>query len=215
MKNLIIFGGSFSTHFSTNNSVNLNESWPILLSEKLNLNLKNYALCGACNSEVINTFFINYKEIDQNDIVLIDIGYFERIYDQFNNTTINFDDDLHHIDEIDINFYKRKILNCDKYIFNDLLKYDFICEYLTQRKIQFYIWCIDGNLNSVKDYRSYNQLNNIYQKYINNFILFNNKFSMMDELVQKNPDFWVKDSDKHFNKNGHTYFYNLLLNKLK
>ena len=41
MNNLYIFGDSFSTNFTSTNEVEINDSWPILLSEKLNLNLIN------------------------------------------------------------------------------------------------------------------------------------------------------------------------------
>ena len=35
MKNLYIFGDSFSTNFSTIHEIELQDSWPILLSNKL------------------------------------------------------------------------------------------------------------------------------------------------------------------------------------
>ena len=61
MNNLIIFGDSFSTHFTNDDSVKIEESWPVLLSEKLGLKLINHALIGACNGEIINKFFKEYE----------------------------------------------------------------------------------------------------------------------------------------------------------
>ena len=39
MSSLYIFGDSFSTNFSTINEIELQDSWPILLSNKLNCSL--------------------------------------------------------------------------------------------------------------------------------------------------------------------------------
>ena len=111
--NLIIFGDSFSTHFTTNNSVVLEESWPVLLSKKLNLNLINNALPGASNGEITNEIFKKYDDIKDDDIVILEIGFFNRILEQFSGTTfmLGYNDDR--FDELDFKFYTRKVLNMD------------------------------------------------------------------------------------------------------
>ena len=67
MKNLYIFGDSFSTNFSTINEIELEESWPILLSNKLNYELKSYASPGISNYGILNKIYDNLDltEIDK------------------------------------------------------------------------------------------------------------------------------------------------------
>ncbi len=208
MSNLIVFGDSFSTHFTTNNSVLLEESWPVLLSEKLNLNLINNALPGACNGEITNEIFKKYNDINDNDIVIIEIGFFNRILEQFSGTTfmLGYNDDR--FDELDFNFYSRKILNMDSYIMQDFIKFEFICEYLKRRNIKFLVWCIDDIVDPKDNPKAHNRFfKYFYDKFNANFIKFNREFGLMTNIVEKNPQFWVNNSDKHFNKLGHEYFF--------
>lgn len=216
MKNLIIFGDSFSTHYSTDNSVFEEDSWPVLLSKKINYNLKNYSLVGASNGEIINSFFKKYGEINSGDIVIIEVGFFNRIFEQFSCTTFIFGQDNDRFNKIEIDYFTEKLNNLDKLIEQDLVKFEFICEYLKQRKINFFIWFIDGNIDGHTQTNSYNQLyNSIFKKFSDNILLFDDHISFMDEVIEKKSNFWVKDSDKHLNKIGHYYFYEFILNKIK
>jgi len=206
--NLVIFGDSFSTNFSTNNSVLLEESWPVLLSKKLNLNLINHSLIGACNGEITHEFFKKYKDIKNDDIVIIEIGFFNRIFEQFTGTTFMLNSGHEKFESFEIEFYKRKCLKLDTHIYLDLLKFEFICDYLTKRNIKFLIWCIDGRLDVNELPHAHNHLYySLYSNFSKNFIKFNNEFSLMDEVVEKSPSFWINNSDKHFNKLGHEYFF--------
>jgi len=208
MNNLVVFGDSFSTHYSTDNSVLLEESWPILLSKELNLNLINHSLPGACNGEITNEVFKRYSDINDGDIVIVEIGFFNRILEQFTGTTFMLGYDDARFDDLDFKFYSRKSLNLDLYIKQDLVKFEFICEYLKKRNIKFLIWFIDGELNPKDNPQSYNQLRySLHNNFSEYFIQFNGKFSLMDEIIEKNPNFWVNKSDKHFNKIGHEYFF--------
>ncbi len=208
MNNLVVFGDSFSTHFSNNNSVKIEESWPILLSEKLNLNLINNALPGACNGEITNEIFKKYDDINNDDIVIIEIGFFNRILEQFSGTTIMLPYDTNRFDELDCKFYSRKILDLDEYIKQDLIRYEFICEYLEKRNINFLIWCVDDMVEPKDNPKAHNRFfKYFYNKFSTNFIKFNEEFGLMTNVVEKNPNFWIDKSDKHFNKLGHEYFF--------
>lgn len=208
MNNLVVFGDSFSTNFTNDKSVKIEESWPVLLSQKLNLNLINKALPGASNGEITNEVFKEYNDIKDNDIVILEIGFFNRILEQFSGTTFMLGYDDHRFDDLDFKFYTRKSLNLDMYIKQDLIKFEFICEYLKKRNIKFLIWCIDGVLDVKEQPHSYNQLNySLYKNFSENFVHFNKKFSLMDEIIEKYPKFWVNNSDKHFNKLGHEFFF--------
>jgi hypothetical protein len=210
MNNLIIFGDSFSTHFTTNDSVKIEDSWPELLSKKLGLNLINHALIGSSNGEITNKFFKEYECIQTDDVVILEIGFFDRLLDQFKNTTIDLEYDKR-FEELDFEYFSRKILDMDEYIRQDIIKYTFICEYLKQRGNKFFIWCLDKDLPSKKKSFAYSQFNeSLVSKFTNNFIRFNNKYSLMHEIIEKTPAYWVKDSDKHFNKIGHLFFFQYL-----
>jgi hypothetical protein len=208
MNNLVVFGDSFSTNFTNNNSVKIEDSWPVLLSEKLDLNLINHSLPGACNGEITNKFFKHYEDISNNDIVILEIGFFNRILEQFSGTTFMLGYDNERFDKLDFEFYSRKTLDLDVYIKQDLIKFQFIFEYLNKRNIKFLVWCIDGILDAKLQPYSYSQLYEfIYKKFSDNIVLFDGKFSLMDEVIEKNPNFWVNKSDKHFNKLGHEFFF--------
>ena len=208
MSNLVVFGDSFSTHFTTNNSVVLEESWPVLLSKELNLNLVNNALPGASNGEITNEVFKKYDDIKDDDIVILEIGFFNRILEQFSGTTfmLGYNDDR--FDELDFKFYTRKVLNMDSYIMQDFIKFQFICEYLSKRNIKFLVWCIDEMVDPKETPMAHNRFfKYFYKNFESNFVKFNNEFGLMSNVVEKNPQFWVNNSDKHFNKLGHEYFF--------
>lgn len=210
MNNLIVFGDSFSTHFTTNDSVKIEDGWPHLLSNKLEMNLINHALVGGCNGEIINKFFKEYDCIKNGDIIILEIGFFNRILDHFKNTTINLQYDTR-FDELDFEYFSRKILDMDEYIRQDIIKYGFICEYLKQKGNKFYIWCLDRELNPQNEMYAHAQFHkSLILKFDKNLIRFNNKFSLMDEIIEKTPEYWVNNSDKHFNKTGHQFFFQYL-----
>ena len=129
MNNLYIFGDSFSTNFTSTNEVEINESWPVLLSEKLNLNLINHAIIGASNGEIINKFFEKYENIKKDDIIIFEIGFYNRVLDPFQNTTIaiGYDD---RFTKVEMDFFEYKSLDMDEYIRQDLRKMEFIFNYL-------------------------------------------------------------------------------------
>jgi hypothetical protein len=65
---LWVFGHSFSLPFNLSNE---NFGWPVLLSEKLNFSLKNFAQPGADNFFVYQSYKFEEKNINKNDIVII------------------------------------------------------------------------------------------------------------------------------------------------
>ena len=129
MNNLYIFGDSFSTNFTSTNEVEINDSWPVLLSEKLNLNLINHAIIGASNGEIINKFFEKYEDIKKDDIVIFEIGFYNRVLDPFQNTTVAIEYDDRFI-KVEMDFFEYKSLDMDEYIKQDLVKMEFIFNYL-------------------------------------------------------------------------------------
>jgi hypothetical protein len=208
--NLIIFGDSFSTHFTTDDSVEIEESWPVLLSNKLELNLINHSLIGCCNGEIINKFFKEYETIKDGDIVIVEIGFYHRILDHFKNTTIHLGADGR-FNKIENSFFEFKSLDMDEYIRQDLIKFEFIAHYLTNRKVKFYIWSLDAELDRDAEKYAYTQFGEyLVRKYKSNMVTFNGRYSLMDEIIENNSSFWVNKSDKHLNKFGHEFFFRYL-----
>jgi hypothetical protein len=207
MKNLIIFGDSFSTNFTHKNEVDISDSWPNLLANELQFNLLNYAMIGACNSEIINRFFKEYENIKKRDIVIFEIGFYNRILDPFKNTTVAIGYDKR-FSKIEMDFFEYKTLNLDEYIKQDLIKMEFIFDYLKSIGVEFYIWCIDKDLSLEKEKNAYEHFfYSLRHKFSNNIIKYNEKFSFFEEFVNKNPKYWSSNSDKHFNKLGHNDFF--------
>ena len=203
MKNLVIFGDSFSTNFTHKNEVEIESSWPNLLAEKLEMNLINYAMIGACNGEIINRFFKEYKNIKRGDVVIFEIGFYNRVLDPFKNTTVAIGYDKR-FSKLEMDFFEYKALDLDEYIKEDLVKMEFIFNYLTTIGVDFYIWCIDRELDIHKEKKSYEHFfYSLKSKFEKNIITYNHKLSFFDEFVQKNPKYWSAESDKHFNKLGH------------
>lgn len=210
MNTLHIFGDSFSTHFTTDGSVKIEESWPQLLSNKLGLELNNHSLIGCCNGEIINRFFKDYDDIKDGDVVIVGIGFYHRILDHFKNTTIHLGDDSR-FNEIENKFFEFKSLDMDEYIRQDLIKFEFITHYLLNRDVKFYIWTLDGQINPDTEKYAYSQfIQSFRDKYPKAMITFNGRYSLMDEIIENNSSFWVTKSDKHLNKIGHEFFFQYL-----
>ncbi len=210
MNNLIVFGDSFSTHFTTNDSVKIEDSWPQLLSKKLGMGLINHSLVGACNGEIINKFFKEYECIQSDDIVILEIGFYNRLLDHFKNTTIHLEYD-ERFDELDFQFFSRKVLDMDEYIRQDIIKYSFICEYLKQRNIKFYIWSLDTELSYKTEPNAFAEFQqSLVLKFDENLIKFRKNYSLMANIIEKTPEYWVNNYDKHLNKTGHLFFFQYL-----
>ena len=67
----------FSTNFSTINEIELQDSWPTLLSNKLGYELKSFASAGISNYGILNTIY-NNSNFDKNDIVIIGWSFVHR-----------------------------------------------------------------------------------------------------------------------------------------
>jgi predicted DNA-binding transcriptional regulator len=207
MKTLYIFGDSFSTNFSTINEIELEESWPILLSNKLGYELKSYASPGISNYGILNKIYDNLDltEIDKSDIIIIGITFYDRLYDLWKNAGIDLKDGkLSGISENEMNFYKEKILDTPgmmQYIKNSLLQYYFIINSIKTITPNVLFWNID--ICDLSVFKKMVELNN--EHYIKPF----DKKCWID-YCYSNPSWWQTNNDKHFGKAGHKEFFEYL-----
>ncbi len=107
MKNLYVFGDSFSTNYSATNEVSIEESWPVLLSNKLGYELKSYASPGISNYGILENIYynLNLLEIDETDIIIISITFYDRLFDFWKSTGVDLENDTIHFTKKEISFY--------------------------------------------------------------------------------------------------------------
>lgn len=209
MKNIFVFGDSFSTNYTLDNQVKVEESWPVLLSAALNRNLLNYANAGMCNGEIINRFIQHYHEIEADDVVIIQTGFFSRFLNPFTNSTIFANDILNGSDhknldsntKQDYDFYRQYMLTLDTYITHDMLKYKFILDYLSIRNIKFFLWSVDPHP--------------FLDKYIiNNFSKRYMLYPKDWERITNDRKFWA-GNDKHFNALAHNFVFEWFYSRMR
>ena len=89
MNTLFTFGCSYTASFESDNIGNylkykeyrggtFPKSWPILLSEKIGMNIKNYGIGGTGNQSIFEQFCIHCDEINENDVVIIEWSFIHR-----------------------------------------------------------------------------------------------------------------------------------------
>lgn len=206
MKSLYIFGDSFSTNFSTINEIELEESWPILLSNKLGYELKSYASPGISNYGILNKIYDNLDltEIDKSDIIIIGITFYDRLYDLWKNAGIDLPNNTSLFTKNEVNFYQEKILDEDgmtQYIKNSLLQYYFIINSLKTITPNVLFWNIDTSESPI--FKKMIKLNS--ENYIKPF----DKNCWID-YCYSNQLWWQTNNDKHFGKTGHKEFFEYL-----
>jgi hypothetical protein len=204
MNSLYIFGDSFSTNFSTINEIQLEDSWPILLSNKLGYELKSFASAGMSNYGILNTIY-NNSNFDKNDIVIIGMTFYDRLYDFWKNIGIDLrNNDTEGFTQNEINFYQEKIINTNgmmQYTQTALLQYNFIIDSIKNITPNVYFWNMDKcGLPLFNEMVKNNQ-----KHYIKPF----NEICWID-YCNSNPKWWQTNDDRHFGKTGHLEFFQYL-----
>ena len=77
------FGCSFTYGTSCKNPAT--DSWPVLLSNMLGTDCKNYGLSGASNDYIFKTISENINEFDKDDIIIVMMTQPSRRYFRKNN----------------------------------------------------------------------------------------------------------------------------------
>lgn len=207
MSTLYIFGDSFSTNFSTIDEIELQESWPVLLSNKLGYELKSFASPGISNYGILNTIYENldFNKLNNTDIIIIGFTFYNRIYDFWKGIGIDLKDgDLKNLTKNEINFYEEKILNemdMITYTKHALIQYNFIINSIKKITPNILFWNMDNsNLPIFKK-----MIENHKKNYVKPF----DENSWID-YCYSNKMWWQTNNDKHFGKTGHKEFFQYL-----
>jgi hypothetical protein len=167
MNKLFVFGDSYSAHYDSNNQFFVDyvkylngellpEIWPVLLSKKLNLQLENVGICGACNYTIFEDFCKKSHNISENDVIIIGWSSLERFrfYDdrtkffkcyvpQFNDTHTIKNVSKHTVEEI---FYNRSY---DEWV-NEVRSWENLIKKLQSMiKFKLILWSFDVRINHI------------------------------------------------------------------
>lgn len=207
MNQLYIFGDSFSTNFSTINEIKLEESWPILLSNKLGYELKSHASPGISNYGILASIYDNldFDKLDSTDVVIIGITFYERIYDFWKGIGIDLNENnFENFTKNEIHFYEEKILDENgmiQYTKNALTQYNFVINSIKKITPNVLFW----NIDNCDLYVFQKMIKNHNKNYIKPF----DKTSWID-YCYSNKMWWQTNNDKHFGKTGHKEFFEYL-----
>lgn len=201
MKTLYVFGDSFSTNFSTIDEVSIEESWPVLLSNELDYKLQTHASAGISNYGILHKIYSNIGSLDTDDIVIIGITFYDRLYDFWKNIGIDIrNNNTIGYNENEIIFYKQKLSNKNEmmqYTENALLQYNFIVDNLKKHTNVFF-WNMDKCGLPL--------FNRMIETHTKNYIAPFEEQCWMD-VCNKTPLWWQKNNDRHFGKEGHKQFF--------
>lgn len=166
--------------------------WPNHLGKMLNVETKNFGICGASNDTIIDTIIDNWDSFKENDFVIIGITWHSR-FDLPRDgklETIYFDWEYPE----ELSFYNKEeletILNFQYYFSNSKLyktrhlkRLYFLDKILKEKKINTFLWDV-------------------------NFYQHTTRFEKIADCT--NP----KMNDYHFSFKGHKDFANMLYKKL-
>lgn len=221
---LICFGDSYTADFKDNLIPTYIEykkwygdtfpkSWPILLSEKLNIELLNYGIGGTCNDIIFETFIKKINVLKKNDIVIIGWTFLTR-FKWYNDKGDNF---------VSILSNEHKNRNISKETATEILvnrsntkwsedvelKKEIIIKLSELIGFKIYFWSIDSNIK--------NELNEIHLC-CNQLSVDDNILILMKKLGGKNINEETQGlvEDRHFGESGHIIlselFYDHILN---
>lgn len=222
MNKLWIFGDSFSTNFSNEPNIKINEDsiWPELLANKLNLELVNHAHIGISNQGLLQMI---YRNLDANndDVIIFGLTFFNRIYDFYKNCGIDilhssYDTLLNSgIDDYVIDFYLKRIHDIEGYrssVGQQLEQYHFLFKMLKKNNIKFYFWCLD----EIKVDFYFKLINDFEDNFIRTP---NHDEAWFNNYILKKLEWRISKHDFHLSETGHSefyeYMYNTILHKIK
>jgi hypothetical protein len=197
------------------------KSWPQLLSEKLEIDLKNYGVGGMSNYQIFEEICEHCNEFKENDIVIIgwthitrfrwafNDGEWSSIFSDFTETTSELMNKLTH-SEILVNRTNKSYVN-EIYQYQKLLVQ--FCKLLG---VKLYFWSSDDNLIYKENKEFFTD-----KKYLLNDLISNN--NNIFNIIQKNSGKTINEEtngeipDNHLAETGHRVqaelFYKHIINE--
>lgn len=208
MNKLFVFGDSFSYNYK----LELKNSWPKLLANKLNLELNLLSNPGASNFQIYLTVIDTLEKISKNDLVIICTSWNDRHYVPLFNYGISAADIIQKqnknlkLNSIE-NFYIENFNEEKAYLFHKKI-FKTLFSLLKKWDINFFYW----NLMDF-DLEFYENL--IYTK--DNSVEFFYDWFDVDESMWLESEIAGEFGDKHLGINGSKviseYFYEKIINK--
>lgn len=214
MKNkLYIYGDSFSTNYSTDDShVEKEFSWPYLLKDKLELEIMDQGHAGISNQGLLQMIYRTFNPNDAHTVI-IGLTFFNRTYDFYKNGGVDILHNTHEqllekgIFDYEIEFYKKRLDDSEgyeRYMQQLLEQYLFFFKILKELKINFHFWCLD----SLHGIHAFDTMKTQYKEH---FIPNpNGEDAWFKPFIDKKVEWWQKNSDRHFSKFGHSEFFEYL-----
>ena len=206
MKNLWIFGDSFSTPYEHSSNINWSNKYiewkgyspkifSTLLSNKLNLELHNLGLGASSNSTIFETIYTNAHSITKGDIIIIGWSSQNRF------RLANIKKEWSHIVPNWTESYKNELPFVSKTTLDEILINRNDEQYLVEllKIINFINWLFKESI--VIHWSAFNS-------FINNKIIYDIKYSISAEtngLID----------NKHYSEKGHVILYNSFLDIIK
>lgn len=197
--NLWIFGDSLSVGynpFNTNGYLFPTDNWwSNILAHKLNFECINPSGVGNSNYQIRHKFYENFGDIKENDIVIFQFTFENRINFEPGNISIENIKNLN-LDDIIINEWNYK--------WN--IFYPKIIKWLNDKNVKVLFWSSENNVP-----------NNILNE---NWIeLPAGKYGVWENWLNVTDSLWIKNEDgrvdKHFNQYGHKLFADFIYLKIK
>lgn len=207
---LYIFGDSFSTNYSSFETIDKEKTWPNLLKNKLNLELVDQAYSGISNQGLLQMIYRHF-DMDNSEVVIFGLTFFNRIYDFYINGGVDVrqtDEELLKlgIKDYEIEFYRKRCLDEQGYkmsVQQQLEQFYFIFKILKNSNKKFYFWFLD----EVDNFYFHKIIKEFNSHFIPSPIGTNHWFK---PFIDKTPEWWQINNDRHFGEFGHSEFFQYL-----
>ena len=210
-KKLYIFGDSFSKNFSTEVKIDEKDTWTYLLATELNLELADNAYSGISNQGMLQMIY-RYLDVSDSDLIIFGMTFFNRIYDFYKNGGVdimyNTKEQLIEkgIYDYEIEFYTKRLLDDEGfqiYLTQQFEQFHFLFKTLRNFNKKFYFWCLDDTTNPA--------FAKLKSEFADNHIPNpNGQTAWFKQFIDKTPEWWQKNNDRHFSEYGHKQFFQYL-----
>ena len=163
MKNLWVFGDSFTygngcllgdPYEKKYRASNDEKIWPVIVSEKLGMNLKNKGFGLYSNDKIIDTIIENYDYISEGDLVILGKTFYSRFDIPINNHLITLSPT--NLPPYEDEFLNELIICMNSKLFEDrqMKRFDFFKNQLEKRGVFFLTWDVETEWYSYETIKS-------------------------------------------------------------